>query len=176
MIANRGTLRTIQQEIHDALAAQSFFNDITLVMLDDGDVETLINRALAETQSKAGKTGPCVLIGHPDPGQAAFDIARGDSRAFYPAIRVRLLINEAVLMNRDATLGTGKPAMTVGEAIVATLQRARQSDQAPRYCNGPRKLQSEDSDLAEASVDYLVELTTEGWATALLPTATPYYP
>jgi hypothetical protein len=37
-------------------------------------------------------------------------------------------------------------------------------------------LQSEDSDLAEASVDYLVELTTEGWATALLPTATPYYP
>jgi len=179
-LTHYGTARAIQNEIHAALRALSWFADIALVKMRDEDWESVVKEELAAVKLTSGKKGVCIYIGVPDLGAPQRDvmgtISGTEVRAFYPAIRVQLQIEEATVENKHPVTGTGKPAQVVGEAVVAALQRQRTSDSAPRYCSGPQKLESLPASQPALSVDYLVELTTEGWATALLPTATPYYP
>ena len=114
----------------------------------------------------------------PDPSTAARDTTQGTGTpsAYFPAITTTLLIVENILSNRG-TRGTGKPWLTIGEAVVAMLQRPRIDGQyPPRYCSGPRPAAFVEGEDPEQIAKGLVEVVTEGWATAQLTNAAARYP
>jgi hypothetical protein len=178
-VAQYGTLRAIQDELYTALRAETWFADIAIVKMRDEDTDSTIEKQISATTSTRGKKGVVVFIGQPDPSAAAPDLvcSRDNTlRAFYGDIRCLVQIEEDVTENRKPITGTGIPAVTVGEAVVACLQRARTASLAARYCTGPKKLNPEPSPQPDLTVTQLVEVKTEGWATALKSVATDRYP
>jgi hypothetical protein len=178
-ISQYGTLRAIQDELFAALRAQTWFDDIAIVTMRDEDTDSTIEKQIAATTKTANKKGVVIYIGQPDPGAAQPDVvssADATLTAFYNDIVCLIQVEEDVTENRKPLTGTGKPAVTVGEAVVACLQRERTASAAPRYCNGPRKLNPEPSAQPNLTVTQIIQVKTEGWATALKASATARYP
>lgn len=179
MIANRGTLKAFQDGCNTDLVAQAYFAPVGIIVADDGDLETLIERATAAINEKGGKMGAWIVIGQVTGTVESREIQRevvqeDDSVKLYkPYINAELWIacSESLLENRDPDSGTGIPALTLAEAVMQTLHRPVSSTHPlPRYTNGPFPIAPEtkpDKQPDTSKIGYLVSVRTEGWATAL---------
>lgn len=180
MIANRGTLKREQDSILTDLQANAFFDTVAMVCADDGDIESLVNQALLVIMEKGGKAGLTLIIHQPEGAVSNREAQKSVSglacKPYYDPIKIRVSVAEEFITNRDATSGTGIPALTVIEAVMQVLHRpVSDTNPIPRSCDGPYPLPTPkrgDGLPDTTSVGYYCDVTTEGYATALaaLPT------
>ncbi len=95
--------REQREELIQYLGAMALFDDLPLVAQDSGDIQNEYDRALgANTVTAGGKQGVMALFQSViAPGDKADDFGRVFK------FRHRVTVMEDVLMNRDATVGTG---------------------------------------------------------------------
>lgn len=176
MIANLGTLRREQLACKTDLEADPFFADIPIIAADDGDLETIMEQQLQRITEKGGKIGSSVIIHQPTARVAFKDSTKivGNStfKPYFNPITIRITVAEDLLVNRDEASGTGKPALTIAEAVAAVLARpADATHPIPRYVDGPYPLapyrENDEQPIDTSKIGYYIEVTTEGWATAL---------
>lgn len=177
MIANRGTLKREQDQIVTDLEAASLFATVPVIAADDGDLETLIAIAQQRITAQGGKIGASVVVWQPTATLTNREAGKTHLGVVYRAwltIRFRITATEAFLENRDPTSGTGIPALTLAEGIAAALHRpVSAANPIPRYVENITPI-SQVNDEGEPLTDragYIIEVVTEGWATALQTTA-----
>lgn len=112
----RSICKAIQADVKGALEACDYFEDITVVAEDKGDLTQVITAALGGTAFKANKTGVIVVVNEP--------IANSTTEIRAPnleEVRQKITVIENREINRDGSTGTGKSAYLIGESILQLL-------------------------------------------------------
>jgi hypothetical protein len=175
MITNRGTCYREQLAIKTALEASSLFATTPVIAMDEADLETQIAAAENRLTAKGGKIGTSCIIWPPRVSNVAPDITRTVGGVTYRArlaISYRVTIVESLMENRNPTVGTGIPALTLAEAAAELLNREGTATIEPRRISGPSPISPNDNEDGSPDLTrlgYLLEVETEGWATALQP-------
>ena len=76
MTANRGTLKAFQDGIYTALTGHARFATVAIVNCDDGDLESLLNQAVAKIAETSGKGGAYPSSPRPEVARAPRALVR----------------------------------------------------------------------------------------------------
>jgi hypothetical protein len=172
--ANTGTIWREQAALKTDLDAVTLFATVPVINLDSGDLSSIMDAALQAITAKGGKYGLSILIHHPRCRISQAETVKVAGAVTYKPlldIEMDVTIGEDLLANRDDNTGTGIPALTAAEAVVAALQRPVSATYPfPRYCDGitplPPEFNPETQQLDTGKVAYRVTVKTQGWATA----------
>jgi hypothetical protein len=111
-----GMLRQLRQQVVDRLQADSYFEDMPVLVEDKGDLDNEIARALGALTETGGKVGCCVVVMSP-----RADVKNPNvSKPVLDPIVITIHVEEAVLINQS-TQGTQKHCSDVAERVAALL-------------------------------------------------------
>ena len=175
---NPGTYSTLLDQIVTDLGAHAITSQAVIVKGDEGDIANMIQVATAKILEKNRKSGISIIIWPEACTSAGKELQKTIDGATYTAIinwNFSITISEAFMENRDATTGTGIPARTMAEAVVAVLNRPRSvAYPVARYATGPNPMGFDvkpGGEIDFSRIGYSVDVTTVAWATAHLETA-----
>ncbi len=157
-----GQITHIQELIESMLIAEPYFEDISVIRLDRGDIENIIDIAVA-------KIGICVLIMTPK-----MTVKNDDTPGPFFEIQATCEIVENVIVNRAAT-GTGKAASEVAEMVAATVHLKPAPGDNVLACQSVELTGvGKSGDRQQTTITYAADFKTYGGlALDVNPTATP---
>lgn len=130
-------IATILEDLADRLSADEWFEDIAIVREDKGDVLSVLAAALAPTTGAGGKSGAAVVLTISNATSDGGD----EAGPYFSNVQIAVQCLEQLVINRDATTGTGKSALAIAEMVAATLANERPDpSEQPLFIESMRQL------------------------------------
>lgn len=112
-----GALSTLRQQIADRLRADVYFEDVAVIVEDEGELLNELQRSLGAITETGGKSGLCAVVMSP---RASIKNPNLSAVVLDPVV-VAVHLEENTTINRDANIGTGKAACDAAERALALL-------------------------------------------------------
>jgi hypothetical protein len=112
-------VETIQQQVADQIASDSFFTNITVLTENVGDIINLMEQALGAETSLGGKAGAFVLVMSPDADQTWTQ----QYGVVLDKVKIHVQVTVDTKVAEDPAIGVGVTSLAICEEICRILSQ-----------------------------------------------------